>query len=170
MTPITYDVQLTADDYLDALRLHRRRVYWFGRFRFAYWGTFLFLLIALGLMGSGPSAWTTPGLLLFFVAALAFLTDRLLLPRQARRIYRQQQSLQRPFRLTVTDDGIQAVSASFTGSHAWSDYRRWIEGRDQFLLYQSDVLFLIIPKRSVPRSDDLRGILSEKIRRASSAA
>jgi len=165
MTPITCDVQLTADDYLTALRLHRRRVYWFGRFRFVFWGTFLFLLIGLGLMGSGPNAWTTPVLLLLFIAALSFVPDRILLARQARRIYRQQQSLQRPYRFTVGDDGTQAVSATFTGSHAWSDYQKWIEGPDQFLLYQSDVLFVIIPKRSVSRSDDLRGILRDKVRR-----
>jgi hypothetical protein len=124
------------------------------------------LLVGLGLMGSGPYPWATPVLLLLFIGALWFVTDRLLLPRQARRIYQQQQSLQRPFRFTIADDGTQAVSSTFTGSHAWSDYRKWIEGPDQFLLYQSDVLFVIIPKRSVPRSDDLRGILKEKVRRA----
>ncbi len=166
MTPITYDVQLTADDYLAALRLHRRRVYWFGRFRFVFWGTFLFLLVGMGLIGADPFAWTTPMLLLFFIGALWFLTERILLPRQARRIYRQQQSLQRPYRFMVGDDGTQAVSATVTGSHPWSDYTRWIEGPDQFLLYLSDVLFVIIPKRSVPRPDDLRSILGEKVRRA----
>src|SRR6266576_7363508 len=75
MTPITYDVQLTADDYLAPLRLHRRRVYWFGRFRFVFWGTFLFLLIGMGLIGADPFAWTTPMLLLFFIGALWFLTE-----------------------------------------------------------------------------------------------
>ena len=151
MTPITCEVQLTADDYLAALRLHRRRVYWFGRFRWLFWTVFLFLVIAFGLMGSGSSAWSTPVLLMLFVGAMWLVTERVMLPRQARRIYRQQQSLQRPYRVTIADEGTEAVSSTSRGRHAWSDYQKWIEGPDQFLLYLSDIMFVIIPKRLVAR-------------------
>jgi hypothetical protein len=38
----------------------------------------------------------------------------------------------------------------------WADYRKWTENGELFLLYQSDRLFQMMPKRAFASAEDMR--------------
>jgi len=71
-------------------------------------------------------------------------------PWKARRIFRQQKSLQRPFELSWADTGLTSRDANGEYTTPWPDYTKWKEDSRVFLLYHSDALFQMVPKRSFP--------------------
>jgi hypothetical protein len=70
-----------------------------------------------------------------------------LLPRNARRLFRQQRTLHRDFTYGWSEEGIHHRSDRGTGAIAWSDIHRWSEQRHTFLFYMNDRLFHFIPRR-----------------------
>jgi hypothetical protein len=71
-------------------------------------------------------------------------------PWKARRVFRQQKSLQRPFEVTWSDKGLTSRDANGEYTTPWPDYTKWKENSRVFLLYHSDVLFQMVPKRAFP--------------------
>jgi YcxB-like protein len=69
-------------------------------------------------------------------------------PLQARRVFRQQKSMQRPFELSWDATGVHAKDANGEYRHLWSDFVRWREGERLIVLSLSDAMFLMIPKRA----------------------
>ncbi len=88
------------------------------------------------------------------------------LPMKWRRIYRQQKSFQRPYKLEITDQGIIGQSENTQGTNSWNEYVRWKEGNGVFLLYWSDALFQVVPLRFFQADEQIvefRNILREKV-------
>ena len=102
------------------------------------------------------------------VAFLGYLLFHwtIVLPMKWRRIYRQQKSLQKPYRLEISEAGISGKTEGMQGTNPWSDYVRWKEGNGVFLLYWSSALFQVIPIRffsTDEQVDEFRTLLREKI-------
>jgi len=90
------------------------------------------------------------------------------IPWKTRRTYRQQKSLQREFRICFGDAGLSAENEIGNATTPWSDYTKWKENEHLFLLYVSDPVYHMIPKRLFNDSDDvsqLRQILSASVSR-----
>lgn len=68
-------------------------------------------------------------------------------PIVARRIHRQQKDLHRPYDVVFGPGGLRVSSESGFASTAWSDYLRLREDASMALLYHSDALFQMVPKR-----------------------
>lgn len=79
-----------------------------------------------------------------FLVALSLLV---LLPRRVQRTYRQRKDFQREFTYTITDQGITTTTPDAHQEKPWADVLKWKEGRQNFLLYSSDNLFQLFPKR-----------------------
>jgi hypothetical protein len=77
------------------------------------------------------------------------------IPWKAKRVFRQQKSLQREFSLSWNADGAHVKDANGDYSSAWSDFVRWKENDRLFLLYLSDVMFYMIPKRAFSSQSQL---------------
>lgn len=155
----------TASDILSAtwLSLRPRRSW-----RVAGVVLVLILLWAAWAEFYGPRAqpdgwmrWIIPGGALYFAFALGVL-----LPIKSRRTYEQRKDLQRPCSFTASDAGLLFSAEGVAGLKPWSDYLKWKEGDATLLLYMSDNMYQIIPKRFFTSTADLdafRAMVSQKI-------
>jgi hypothetical protein len=89
-----------------------------------------------------PKTWILPGVLAY-LAFIAFIW----IPRKVRRSYFQRKDLHHDISMVVTNDGIASRSEQGYSMKPWSDYLKWKEGKSVFLLYLSDHMFQMIPKR-----------------------
>ena len=164
---ITLTGQLAPDDYLAATNLHMRKRGWKRLAWILVWSVlgvaaFMFGLIALREPSSG-----LPNLSVILLIFIAYLFVRTVyLPRRVRRIFSQQKNLQLPFESTVTDSGIDSTNANGKTHLPWSHVIRWKEGATVFIVYQSDLMFCIVPKRLFTHPEHLdafRALLTEQV-------
>jgi hypothetical protein len=156
--PIVIEGQCTWQDYYAATRLHQRRP-----------GTRWLIVgaaaLAVLLMASGartPSAFAISILVGTLMFIGLFQLQRWLTRVQCRKIYAQQTSLQLPYRLVVSAGTITCSSERGSTMFKLHEMVRWAEDSTLFLLYTSDVMFLMVPKRSfaTPADEDrLRTLL-----------
>ncbi|HEX9347446.1 MAG TPA: YcxB family protein, partial [Gemmatimonadales bacterium] len=88
------------------------------------------------------------------------------LPRRVRRVYSQQRNLQLPFESVCTESGIESSNANSTNRLPWNHLIRWKEGPALFVVYQSDLIFNIVPKRCFAEPDQVdafRSLLTERL-------
>jgi hypothetical protein len=101
--------------------------------------------------------------------ALRFVLNPLLVPIQARRLFRQTQALHETQDVTWDDDTLILKAATWSTSEKWTGHPKRKEGSDHFLLYINDLNFRLIPKRAFPddasRADFAR-LFNEKIKPA----
>ncbi|WP_442678036.1 YcxB family protein [Sphingomonas sp. ASY06-1R] len=95
------------------------------------------------------------------VLSLIILAAYLRLPRQVRRIYRQQKSLHDEATVEWSDSGIDFVSARGRAHFVWSDFIGIFANRDVIVLRQSEALINFIPTRVL--SPDQRNALTSKV-------
>ena len=116
--------QITPEDYVRAQFLHMRPrplLKWFG------------LLVALvivivnvlniGVSSDDHSTWR--GFLLLGAIAYLVLLFGVLIPRRAKRIYRQQKTLQVPYESELTDDAYEAEAAYGKSKVSWRDFHKY---------------------------------------------
>ncbi|MBW4652033.1 MAG: YcxB family protein [Kaiparowitsia implicata GSE-PSE-MK54-09C] len=68
-------------------------------------------------------------------------------PYLAKKIYKQQKTMQEPFELEPTAVKIIETSSRGISRLRWTDFHKYKLGKDIVLVYQSDPLFQIFPKR-----------------------
>lgn len=159
-------VQITEDDCLDALRLNLKPRPWVAVLG---WLIAALVLLVLGLSTraalQGRAQWDN----LLSALAIAFLLTWywLYLPWRVRRLYRQQRSLHEAFTVVLdADAGLRFESARGQGLLPWSHIGRWRESRSLFVLYESDALVHILPKRFFDETlseDRLREALRQRV-------
>jgi hypothetical protein len=76
-------------------------------------------------------------------------------PYRARQLFRQQATLHEPFRTTVTGSRWRTESRSVTVQLDLSQFVRWREDDERFLLYQSDYMINNTPKRWFETPEDV---------------
>ena len=110
-------------------------------------------MAAGALLAQGLSDPREPGSLAIGFGAAALggillcqLLGYLLIPRRARRLYRQQASLQKPYRYTWSDAGFAYASETDNAAVAWPELHRWSPGRRTILFFLNDQLFYAIPR------------------------
>lgn len=159
-------VQLTVDDYLAANYLHAR----WTRARWIRAGLIVAALIAF-------SAWQAPGdpvrfgaimigIYAAFMILVVVLTRYWYMPRTARRIFAQTKSLQRPYRWSWNAEQLNYSSDLANAIVPWGDLVKWREGDQIFLIYPSNLMFYVFPKRAFQDAaavDAFRQLLRAKI-------
>lgn len=150
-------IQLTESDYLDAQALHmkssRRRamLFWSVILGFALAGIWV-LIYGRGSLSNPQLAGVLGGTIGGVVGGIltTLAVRHLYLPRGYRRVFRQQKSLQLPFHLSWSDDGFVSENEQGSLKTRWSDIVNWKENEQLFVLYVSDLMFHILPKRAFP--------------------
>jgi len=86
----------------------------------------------------------------------------LLIPRRARRLFRQSATAGRPYRYAWSDEGLSFRSDTESGTRAWQDFYRWGESSRGVLLLLNERLFYIIPRRALTaaQAEDLRATVA----------
>lgn len=152
------DVLLSADDYVAASMLHSRWT------RKRIWTSAAATAIGLALAAVGNHWLLVAGSALAGGAiggAVAYeVARRLFLPWRARRLFAQQRSLQRPVQFTWDAEGLSWSSANGSGRTPWSDYVKWRQNEHILLLYHSDALFQMLPKRAFSSDLQLPSLLA----------
>lgn len=155
------NIQLVPEDYVQASYLNMR-----PRPTFKWAGYFILLLsvLVLGISGyqclfhseacdAGKSG-ILFGVLAGSLAYLAFVFGYSY-PKRIRNLYAQQKTLQSPYRMEVTDEGMLTQSEIGNSKLTWDYFRKWKEGKNLFAVYQSDVLMHIFPKRCFASPEEL---------------
>jgi hypothetical protein len=144
---------LTAEDYAVANQLYVLKSYKGGVGIIVLAGILLLFgrFFGSGDAGGGSYAWLAP----FFygaaivLLALPFVSYFLLAPRSARKIYRQQKSLQQPLTFSWSPAGLKVTSEAGEWLTPWDHYLRRAENDEILLFYQSPRLFQMLPKRAL---------------------
>jgi hypothetical protein len=69
------------------------------------------------------------------------------IPYRCRREFAQRRDLRHQFTFAPDKSGLRITTETLSGTKPWSDYLKWKEGHAVFLLYMSDRMFTIVPKR-----------------------
>ena len=151
-------VQIGVEDYVAAQRLHtrwtRKRV--LISLCAAVAGAVLLLLDQPWsfIAGCGLIGGVAGGTVAFEIAR------RYQIPRRARRLFAQQKNLQRPLTFSWDDEGLSWTSANGSGKTPWVDYLKWGQDERLFLLYHSDAMFQMLPKRAFVTAAQLQSFAS----------
>lgn len=160
-------VQLTPEDYIAAHRLNMRP-------RPAF-KVLLYCLLPICIFGAGVPLyeffiqgkpfdhlfWLLPAGGLYFYVTLSLLPAK-----NIRRIFQQQKDLQSPTELEFTDTHVHGRSERGSLSMLWPDFHAWKQNEKLVLLFQSEALMHIVPKRCFdsPRQiEELQAILLKTI-------
>jgi hypothetical protein len=143
-------------DFIQAQWIHvkPRRVY-------AIAGIIIILLNLIVMVGSGIQYFSGSydGKLFFLLLCLLFYFSALILWRRykIKKVYRQQKSLQREVNVEINERGV--VFSTENGNYRldFVDVHKYKDSSSVLLLYHSDMMFNIIPKKS----QELRGLSSE---------
>lgn len=145
--------QYLPEDFLEAWRLQLRQNSFARVCRFAplvllaisglgSWTEFRDHGLIVGLFSILPSA-ILSGLLL----GLIVLGDRVLLPRRAKRFVSQQKSIQGEISIGWDAEGVAFAAKDAQSRTAWGDYFKWLENDVVLVLFQSENLLNVLPKR-----------------------
>src|ERR1700754_1842440 len=110
---------------------------------------------------TSPMNWILPGAL-GYMAFSVFI----LIPRNVRRSYSQRKDLHHEISMVITNAGIESHTERGNSMKPWSDYLKWKEGKSVFLLYLSDQMFQMVPKRFFAAHEDIdvfRGMVRQSI-------
>lgn len=153
--PDSVEVLLNIDDYVAAQAMHTR----WTRKR----AVVLLCSGAVGIVVGGfvPSAWAFAiGFTLVGCAvggAIGFeFARRFVIPKRARRIFAQQKALRRSRVYHWDDTGLRSVSEHAEGTMPWTDFLKQRESDRLYLLYLSDAMFVMMPKRVFQDHEHLR--------------
>ena len=80
------------------------------------------------------------------------------IPWKTRRAYKQQKALQRKLSMRFEESGLSVHTEHSDGTTPWSDFLKWKENSHLFLVYLSDCLYFMIPKRMISGPDDVERI------------
>jgi hypothetical protein len=87
------------------------------------------------------------GILSGLLVGLNILSDRVLLPRRAERFLAQQKSIQGDISIGWDDEGLAFIATAAQSRTAWGDYFKWLENDAVLVLFQSENMLNILPKR-----------------------
>lgn len=143
--------KLAADDLVTASWLYMRQGLTRPRVLVSWlvlWACFLaFIIFVNGGPATRPEQWLVLlGISLLPFAAVIAVTV-ILTPITARRIFRQQRSLQGEMVLAWSDTGLHVRSEYGDFEMPWPHFVRWAEDGRSFLLFESDRLYRVVPKR-----------------------
>jgi hypothetical protein len=158
---ITVRYQLNGNDGLESMRVHDpsfRTSVVVGTL--ASLGLVAFGALLLALPGNSAFAWVSIGV---GVALLALsTTQRILLTNRLRRQWNQID----PMELTVREGGLVASTRGTQTEVQWSRFLRFREADNHFLLYSSQDLYSLVPKRGFATQADMdafRDLVAKRI-------
>lgn len=146
--PVSFTI--TAEDYANALRLHMRR-YWATRAgpKLFIAAMFALCLIAVIVSDFDPTPTTVAIIVMVGTALWPLLAYFLLIPWQARKIYREDKTLQHPIEASWTRDAYFASTATVTNTIPWSDYYGWSADEKMMLFMNSPASFQMLPRHAL---------------------
>jgi hypothetical protein len=139
---MTHTLTFTEQDVISAQRLHATPTRFLSASFLTLASGGVVVAYALRLLSVGA----TIGALIGMFGWLTVLFFAII-PYRSRRIYRQQKSLHQEHQFEWDDQFVYFHSNDIAGKVRWADFTKVKENRNMLLLYYSDTLFNMIPKR-----------------------
>lgn len=138
--------QIEVSDYVQAQYLHLRPrplIKWLGIFLIV-----LFVLVTLQqiIIPQGGRITILPYILIAVGFYLVIIYG-IWLPYRTKKIYKQQKTLQEPFESEISSDEFISTNSLGTARLRWKDFHKYKVGKDMILVYQSDLMFHMFPRR-----------------------
>ena len=156
--------KLKPEDYIKAQYLHIRPSPWLKYLGIALLSLWLvFLVASVFPLGSSTSAFGAVTHILSFgliYALIIYITFRVILPWNVRRIFSQQKTLQVEYETVLSPEMFETTSENGTMRMRLSDFHKYKVGKDLILLYQSQALFHMFPRRFFASEEDFKTFLS----------
>ena len=143
----TLQGKLEPADYLAALLLARKHNRLFRIVRAVLWILVVTLGVYYAVVTVADQRYAVRLVVLLAVAGVLVYERIVSLPRRAKRVFREQKSMQDPFEVRFGEDGLEWHSSVSARRLPWNYYSRWAEGPEHFLTFQSDWTFDVLPKR-----------------------
>jgi len=142
-------VRYEADDYVSASLLHAR---WSIRRWLVVLGIGAGAAVAIWMLFPDRAAVVAGGVLGGVIGAVAWYATAMLvyLPWKSRRMFRQQKSLHASYEVEWDDAGLTVRGEHLLSTTPWDAYIKRKENARVLMLYQSDLLFQMLPKRCFP--------------------
>lgn len=141
--------KIEPSDYVRAQYLHLRPrpvIRWLG-----------ILLVALSLLVLCQQIFIPPEgtisalpFILFAVLAYLVIVYGAWLPYRTKKIYKQQKTLQEAFDSELTEEEFISTTSFGSTRLKWRDFYKYKVGKDMILVYQSDAIFHMFPRRWFP--------------------
>lgn len=162
-----YNLQITYDDYKEALRLHMMPRAGFRIILYCLLGFFFlgFLVLSFRFF-QGNSNWQFYLIVGIVLCLLVFFYGYL--PFRWKKTYNQQKVFHQALQYEFAKESFVALSEFGNSRLPWNMFHKWKEGKRMFLIYQPNASFHIIPKRIFQKKEEehtLRNILLELIGR-----
>ena len=141
--------QLEWTDYLNSQLLHMQpssfvRVVLYGGFSLLALASITILYMSF----VGQLAVDISYILPVFILIVVFPLYRyVLLPNRVKKIFTQQKTLSLPIEYEFTEIGLNTSNEVGNSTLPWTYFIKWKENKELIMLYHSDVLFNMIPKR-----------------------
>lgn len=139
--------QLQWSDYLNSSLLHMQPT---GFVRFIVYFTIaigiLILVLAFYLAATAQVSIISLIPVLTFVIFIP-IYRYVFLPNRVKKIFSQQKELSLPYDIEISDTGMIVSNEFGTVNRPWDNFHKWKENNDLLILYHSDVLYTILPKR-----------------------
>ena len=101
-----------------------------------------------------------------FALTGAVIGHKVTISRRAKEVFRQQHGLRKPHELLWDERGVTIAAEDSRSSVPWADFHKYRELDDQFVLFLSDAMFFMVPKRAFPDgslADAFRRVLQDRI-------
>jgi len=94
----------------------------------------------------------------------------LVIPWQARRVYRQHKALHEPITIDTSADGLQFTQCNGQSFVPWSYFSKRRHDKRLIVLYRTKNMFQLVPSHFFRSTEDFNGFLSELCKRLGKAA
>ncbi len=133
-------------------------------------GFYLLYLFAIGEWHSSLASILFVIFIPTFFLVFWLLFRYVLLPNRIKKLFAQQKELHVPFEMEIAESNIVVSNAYGNAVRPWKDFLKWKENEELIMLYHSDILFTIIPKRFLADPQQLEFIKSLVVKNGIRAA
>jgi hypothetical protein len=148
-----FTVQLVEQDMHEAMKLHITQNRSLRR-----WAVGLLAIFILGVAvtlykGVKDGDWETDLFIVLLILVLFPIFFYRAMKKQVAKLFQQQKDLRNPYMIEFSETGYVTEGSNGTTRMIWSNVHRWEANDHILLLYQSDMLFNLLPFRFLPETE-----------------
>ena len=156
--------QLQWTDYLNAQMLHAQPSGFMSIFTYIFYYSFFTLMfigmIYLFLIGEYGKEKIYLVFLSVLILFFPILYRKVIIPNQAKKSFAQRKGMSLPFEFEFTETGFHTSNELGNSTLPWEYFTKWKENEDIIILYQSDSLIHMLPKRLFTDHQELEMVRS----------
>ena len=147
---MTYQLNLSEEDYLKAAKLYGRR--WLWRFALPYFVILSALMFWITSRSAGLGGAFQIGFVVFLGVVL-FYKWFVQFPARTRKLYQQQIEIQSELTCTVEEEHFGIEHKNGYVKKPWGEFLRWTKTDEMILLFPMERAYFLIPKHQLSEEE-----------------